>query len=290
MNDQSSRVTAIGHIAREVLDRNRNARVMGTSIHGIYLQPEGDLTLFLSRDHFRGPLTLNLGEGTHHFHLVQSGNQVLLWDHILEFPDPGLNIVLQRPLCWEPKQSPKYSGVTANRVSELVNTARSLKPEHPYLALLDAVSPGPCDPAGDAAQILEQVNYIYHAVEKENPAYLLSEARWILGAGPGLTPLGDDLLMGILLVINRVNRYQDPKSSLARLNQSILDEAQTKTTTLSWSLLSCAARGSADERIIRVLDGLVSGRSIADQDIMGLLEWGSSSGIAVLAGMILALS
>jgi hypothetical protein len=47
--------------------------------------------------------------------------------------------------------------------------------------------------------------------------------------------------------------------------------------------------GSADERTLKILDGLIAGEEIRDQDLTRLLNWGSSSGIAVLAGMILAL-
>jgi hypothetical protein len=110
-----------------------------------------------------------------------------------------------------------------------------------------------------------------------------------MGAGPGLTPLGDDLILGILLAMNRGKLSFYPEGFLDQLNQSTIDLALDKTTRLSFSLLVCASDGSADERLIKVLDGLLAGAMIKDQDLTQLLEWGSTSGFAVLAGMILAL-
>jgi hypothetical protein len=47
--------------------------------------------------------------------------------------------------------------------------------------------------------------------------------------------------------------------------------------------------GSADERTLKILGALIAGEEIQDQDLTQLLNWGSSSGIAVLAGMIAVL-
>ena len=48
--------------------------------------------------------------------------------------------------------------------------------------------------------------------------------------------------------------------------------------------------GAADERLLKVLDGLISGSTISQNDLRNLLRWGNSSGITVLAGMISVLN
>ena len=112
----------------------------------------------------------------------------------------------------------------------------------------------------------------------------------ILGIGPGLTPLSDDLLFGILLAITRTGKYETWSGDMIHFYHTILSAAGDKTTTVSWSILSCAFQGSADERIIRVLDKLITAHEIPDHDLENLLEWGSSSGMAVLVGMMMALA
>jgi len=56
------RISQIGNFAQEVLGRSKGARVSGIASRGFYLQPENDLTIYLSLEEFPGPLTLNLEE------------------------------------------------------------------------------------------------------------------------------------------------------------------------------------------------------------------------------------
>ena len=122
----------------------------------------------------------------------------------------------------------------------------------------------------------------------------------LLGLGPGLTPLGDDFLLGVLLTLNRWGHLLSPAAIeyskgiseshpinlVNYLNQIILENTHLKTTRISSSLLFCAIEGAADERLLKVLDGLFSGNDITQNDMKNLLRWGNSSGITVLAGMI----
>ena len=94
----------------------------------------------------------------------------------------------------------------------------------------------------------------------------------------------------MLLALNRGKGEILSKSYLTKLNQAVIDLALDKTTRLSFSLLVCAADGSADERLLKIFDGLLFGRVIKDKELLQMLMWGSTSGFAVLAGMILALA
>jgi hypothetical protein len=61
-------------------------------------------------------------------------------------------------------------------------------------------------------------------------------------------------------------------------------------STLSANLIECATLGLADERLIEALDWLVSGRDQEATHIDELLNWGSSSGMDVFVGYVVALS
>ncbi len=106
-----------------------------------------------------------------------------------------------------------------------------------------------------------------------------------LGSGPGLTPAGDDLALGFLLALNRWGDRLRPDLPLDRINRTLVEAARQNTTALSASLIECAAAGSADERLISALDGLVSGNLGEDRIVEHLLGWGHSSGAAAMQGM-----
>lgn len=94
----------------------------------------------------------------------------------------------------------------------------------------------------------------------------------LIGAGPGLTPQGDDVLIGF--VAGRVLFHDDVMTA-----RRILLASTGKTTALSETLLLHAARGELPEQ---AHDLLATG--VADR----LLSFGHSSGKAILLGLALA--
>ncbi len=287
---KETRVTAIGHIANQVLRRSPSSMVTGLTSQGIFLQPRGDLTLYLTRDSYRGPLTINIrGEGDA-FRSIQPFDVADLIEDHLEFRNAQQAIYLKKPLVWKPALPPKADQGAPTKFTSMLQKTRSYHPKHPYLPLLEMVATGETIPMGDLPGIEDWISQLSRTLGRGNPSEIIQDMDAFLGAGPGLTPLGDDILLGILLAINRSKRQQYWSGDIYNFNRSILIKADKCTTRLSWSLLSCALQGTADERIIRVLDGLIAGREIPDYDLESLLNWGSSSGIAVLAGMMMALS
>jgi hypothetical protein len=117
----------------------------------------------------------------------------------------------------------------------------------------------------------------------------LEYARDSLGLGGGLTPWGDDLNLGIILALNRWADIMATRLDLPYLYRRISQAARAGTTTLSANLIECATRGQADERLLLALDGILSGTPGPEICASALLSWGSSSGMAVLAGIALGI-
>jgi hypothetical protein len=111
-----------------------------------------------------------------------------------------------------------------------------------------------------------------------------------LGRGPGLTPAGDDLALGFLLGLNRWGDQLCPHLPPEPINQALTEAARHTTTALSASLIECAARGLADERLMAALDGLVTGNLGEGRIVDHFLGWGHTSGAAAMEGMGLLLS
>jgi hypothetical protein len=107
----------------------------------------------------------------------------------------------------------------------------------------------------------------------------------LLGLGPGLTPLGDDVLCGWLAtaVAHRHPALDDVRSTVAL-------EARRRTTTLSTTLLSCASRGEGVPEFRALLSGVASQNAAAvEQSVELVLRVGETSGEGILLGALLAL-
>ena len=290
MRTENPKCTSVGHIASQILRRNSAGLVSGASSRGIYLQPETDLTLYVTDDHFRGPLTLNIRGDRDSFYTIQTGDIATFDEGEVSFRDSSLRIQINNPMIWKPGGAPRSQRTQPTSFADTVNKARELSPDHPYLPMLETVIGSEPHPLPGLPGFSEKVIQLSKSLKTVNPSQIISQMNLILGAGPGLTPVGDDLILGILLAGNRAKKNLNWTDDLIHFYHTLLSAAEEKTTRISWSLLNCAVQGSADERIIRVLDGLIAGRKIPDTDLENLLTWGSSSGMAVLAGMMLGLA
>jgi hypothetical protein len=110
-----------------------------------------------------------------------------------------------------------------------------------------------------------------------------------LGAGAGLTPSGDDFVTGLLLALNRWKDVLD-RDDLDRVNQSVVETAYQKTTTISANLIELASLGEGDERILKAIDWIMGGNTDKSSVVDNLLDWGSSSGVDILAGFTAAIA
>jgi len=112
---------------------------------------------------------------------------------------------------------------------------------------------------------------------------LLNLAAMIGGRGPGLTPAGDDVLAGVLLVASALSPDADRAMLLdcARLAQ---------TNDIARAFLGCAARGRSIQPAHELLAGLARGNHPAvNSAVRDLRRFGSSSGAALTYGIRVAL-
>jgi hypothetical protein len=108
--------------------------------------------------------------------------------------------------------------------------------------------------------------------------------RALVGAGPGLTPSGDDALCGVMLALRLAGRDGSPTADLLwRAVRSRL----TSTTSLSASLLAEAAAGYAVPPAVRLGSAILDGRADeASRQARELLAVGHSSGADLLDGLL----
>lgn len=166
--------------------------------------------------------------------------------------------------------------------------ARSLEPPEtgPRVAggLLPAVCawlaarPAPSDPL--ACLAWPALVRLAAATAALDPDDCTSAVRSLLGLGPGLTPAGDDLVVG--WVVGLWTSGRDGRRLAGRVRRALLAAARTRTGALSRAFLAAALDGQAAEPVCAFARCPDQTRRAA------LLALGATSGADLLAGYLLA--
>jgi hypothetical protein len=134
---------------------------------------------------------------------------------------------------------------------------------------------------------------VREALARDDHAGAATAADRLIGAGPGLTPAGDDLLAGLLSgVATLVPAVVAPAGTLHRLGRAtdafgrvVTGAARDRTTALSAALLGHAARGELAAPAGGFLHALC-GRGELDGATDRLLAVGSTSGRDLALGLL----
>lgn len=284
--------SGIGSIALECIQPEIEGTVLGVSSRGIFIKTSTRWIIFISHEPYPGPLTISVpGIGDAAIEL-ESGYQVGIASGKLAFTDADLVITARNINAWQPKPPVSFILSTSERHKRLIaaskRVTRSDQPDD-FSALLPYLIPMPEQMQIEVDQISPLYKQVLNLYSDTNglpsPAVLIE----LLGAGPGLTPSGDDFAIGFLLALNRWQRIFPTLRNLDNFSQQIVAAAYQKTTTLSANLIECASQGLADQRLIAALDWLVSEGEDGVQIIDELLTWGSSSGRDAFVGFAAAL-
>ncbi|MEQ1735088.1 MAG: DUF2877 domain-containing protein [Rhodoglobus sp.] len=101
----------------------------------------------------------------------------------------------------------------------------------------------------------------------------------LIGAGPGTTPTGDDMVVGCLAALAVLDR-PDAASALSAAVAPLL----AATTTTSRHYLAAAASGRFAEHVNELVAGFATGHA-ADQLVAHARRWGATSGVDLLIGL-----
>ncbi len=149
------------------------------------------------------------------------------------------------------------------------------------------VKPYLVDRIDEAASLLGQLPADAHGLPEEPleaiaPCLMDGDptpALNVIGRGPGLTPAGDDVVAGALAAIALRGRL--PRET----TDTVLTHAATRTTSLSSSLLCCAACGQVVPQAARFLSALC-GAAPLDSALDDLRAVGGTSGTALAIGLV----
>lgn len=168
---------------------------------------------------------------------------------------------------------------------------RNLDALREHVARLDG------DPDGDAlshsssvaiaatARLAQHATALGHALERADLESALVQGEALVGLGQGLTPSGDDVLVGLFAVLHLPGGPCEPLRDLGR---QIVARAVPRTHAISLCALRAAAEGRVRARIVALLSTLIAGeRDTMLAALRAVLAIGSTSGRDIVAGIVL---
>lgn len=125
---------------------------------------------------------------------------------------------------------------------------------------------------------------LYQALARGDETRAVEHVGQLVGLGPGLTPAGDDFLLGLLAALNVPG---SPQAAWRRIGAPIVACAARQTHPISAAALGHAANGRVRDRIIALCRALMLDAPTAMLGALyGVMRIGSSSGTEVALGVL----
>jgi len=128
--------------------------------------------------------------------------------------------------------------------------------------------------------------WLQRVLERDTPELPPGSITKLVGLGPGLTPSGDDFLVGMLVVLSLAGRFD----LVAAVDQVIRPTLEESTGPISRLHLAAALDGESSERLHVMVNAVLAG----DHDVLAsrlvlISQVGHSSGWDTLAGAVTVL-
>jgi hypothetical protein len=219
---------------------------------------------------------------------LQSGMVVFASGATVLVPDAGLEIQFDAAARWSPRLLSSADAADAatarwrRRAEATRAIARARGSAGGFGGLLrEDVSHDPVGILAAAGPILMQ---LAEALETGDRTRAAEVAARLVGLGPGLTPSGDDVLVGIEAALHALAR--PPAGFLALAT----DGVEERTTALAATLLRHAGAGEFAERLHSLLAALLGSDDEAiPAAIDRAVAWGATSGTDCLLGVLIGL-
>jgi hypothetical protein len=166
-----------------------------------------------------------------------------------------------------------------------IDCAVSADPRVPAPAvLLPPAPPGGHAPGLDSAAGVDARAELADGIGRRDASRLIAGACALLGLGEGLTPAGDDYLVGALAVLHALDPA--PLTRVPAVADAIAEAAETRTTAIGREFVLHALAGHFSEPLLAVLRARSRAESARAAERLAAL--GATSGADTLAGMRLA--
>ncbi|MHC0038447.1 oxamate carbamoyltransferase subunit AllH family protein [Pseudoneobacillus sp. C159] len=191
-------------------------------------------------------------------------------------------ISVEKAELWESKlpkypTNPEIFYKNISKMKEYINLhgkdggiKKTLKPQSPFDTEMSKI-------------IEERISMLHEALLNKEISDASKSAIRLIGLGPGLTPSGDDYLVGLFTILNISN---SPLFCYRTLADLVVHEARTLTNDISYMALKKASVGQTRESIIHLVKSIFTGKD--EEFILSLnkvLTIGSTSGTDIALGI-----
>ena len=259
----------------------RPADVLGRFATGLYLRlAGGEVIALLSSDAVRLPIGLILPTSSREFPLSHLTGRVMVGSGAVQVGDWSCRIARLISPRAPAGLTPDLGACEhlRHRLSKCASQDLDLHLPDPLPECALSLSKGTV--RASTSVVLSLRKGAAHMIT-HSPDSAAELVRQLLGAGPGLTPAGDDLLAGLLVGLWSFGQRADA------LRLAVLARLPAGTTDLSAALLRCALRGESIpqvNRLLRVLSGN-AWQSRLDKAVDDLIHVGHTSGTALATGV-----
>jgi hypothetical protein len=258
--------------------------------------PKSDRIIFFTTQPYPGPLTINISQINDSLKLIQSGIEFESRESTIFFPALDIAIQTSSGEIWDsptPSTKPRSIHSREKLIKKVANQiiAQAGKKGQPDISdLVRLVIFREYNKNIELSPHTKAISDFIIQVRGNGSLPVLSTALSLLGQGEGLTPSGDDLVLGLVLTLNRWKNILIPDIDIDDFNENIIREAFKRTTTLSANLIECAVFRQADERLVNALDQIICEIPFNKDSLGASLKWGSSSGYYVMLGILCAVT
>jgi uncharacterized protein DUF2877 len=219
---------------------------------------------------------------------LHSGMAALATGGAIRVPDAGLEIQFDGATRWSPRlrTSADAADTAAARWRRRAGAARATARGRASAAGFGGLlrEDAPHDPVGVLGVARPILSELVVALESGDRTRAAEVAARLVGLGPGLTPSGDDVLVGIEAALRALARPSAGFLALA------LGDVEGRTTALAATLLCHAAAGEFAERLHSLLAALLgSDDEVIPAAIDRAVAWGATSGTDCLLGVLIGL-
>ncbi len=225
---------------------------------------------------------------------LRQGQAAILEGATLRVPAADLVVNLSRAALWNgtvAAASPGLCGAQGQgTLRELCETLREHAPDQGFApALFCSGNPRSALERALAARIGQTLPILAHATETKDAAEVVSALSALVGLGAGLTPAGDDFIVGYLAALWS-RSYREPGiTSLLRALAVTGGELSLHTNAISRQMLLDALQGHFAERLTEVVRCVGDGGGVAGASLRAL-KVGHSSGADALCGLLFGYS
>lgn len=287
------RPSIIGKIAAQSIKSADYFSIRGVTSRGIFTLLDDQIVVFLSREPFKGPLNVLIPWNSPALEQIDLQSKGYIARKSFVFSSLDLQIDCQgteiwsAAEIWNPTNLPPLN-YDNKIIVEILRFLLSLADNELVLSVLSSIDPAvPPHPDLDE-RVVREIEQIDFALREGNIDAIEGSAQFFAGRGRGLTPSGDDFLLGIVYGIYCLQEKLGQKQKT--LVDPIVRLVKRRSTLISANLVEYAAAGEVDERLGAAFHAMVDPSDRTKNALEVLMSWGSSSGMDAAAGMILLLN